>query len=66
MSSMIYMGSIPDEVITFFNWPNPSSCTMALGSTQPLTETRAKNFPWGKGGLAGKADILTTICEPTV
>jgi hypothetical protein len=26
-------GSIPDEVIGFFNWPNPSSCTMALWST---------------------------------
>jgi hypothetical protein len=23
-------GSIPDEVIGFFNWPNPSSRTMAL------------------------------------
>jgi hypothetical protein len=32
------VGSIPDEVIEFFNWPNPSSHTMALGSTQPLTE----------------------------
>jgi hypothetical protein len=31
-------GSIPDKVIGFFNWPNPSSRTMALGSTQPLTE----------------------------
>jgi hypothetical protein len=31
--------SIPDEVIGFFNWPNPSIRTMALGSTQPLTET---------------------------
>jgi hypothetical protein len=27
----------PDEVIGFFNWPNPSIHTMALGSTQPLT-----------------------------
>jgi hypothetical protein len=29
-------GSIPDEVIVFFNWSNPSSRTMALSSTQPL------------------------------
>jgi hypothetical protein len=29
--------SIPDEVIGFFNWRNPSNCTMALGSTQPQT-----------------------------
>jgi hypothetical protein len=26
-------GSIPSEVIGFLNWPNPSSRTMALGST---------------------------------
>jgi hypothetical protein len=31
-------GSIPDEVIGLFNWPNPSSCSMALGSIQPLAE----------------------------
>jgi hypothetical protein len=28
--------SIPHEVIGLFNWPNPSSRTVALGSTQPL------------------------------
>jgi hypothetical protein len=32
-------GSIPD-VVGFLNWPNPSSRTMALGSTQPLTENK--------------------------
>jgi hypothetical protein len=31
-------GSNPDEVIRFFNWPNRSSRTMFLGSTQPQTE----------------------------
>jgi hypothetical protein len=31
-------GSILDEVIGFFNWPNPYSSTVVLGSTQPLTE----------------------------
>jgi hypothetical protein len=58
--------SIPDEVTAFFYWPNPSSCIMALGSTQPLTETRTRNFPGGKGRPAHKADILTAICETTV
>jgi hypothetical protein len=29
-------GTIPDELIGFFNWSNPSSRTMALRSTQPL------------------------------
>jgi len=30
--------SIPDGVIGIFQWLNPSGHTMALGSTQPLTE----------------------------
>jgi hypothetical protein len=45
--------SIPDEVIGFFNWPNPSSRTMSLGSTQPLTEMSTRNLPGGKGRPAG-------------
>jgi hypothetical protein len=60
------IGSIPDGVIGFFNWPNPSSRTMALGSTQPLTEMSTRNLPGGKGRPAGGADNLTAICEPTV
>jgi hypothetical protein len=48
-------GSIRDEVIGFFYWTNPSGRTMALGSTQPLTETR--NLPGVKGGRRVK---LTT------
>jgi hypothetical protein len=35
-------GSIPDEVIGFFNLLNPSSGTMALRPTQPLTKTSKK------------------------
>jgi hypothetical protein len=31
----------------FFNLPNPSSRTMALGSTQPLTEMSTRNLPEG-------------------
>jgi hypothetical protein len=38
---------VPDEV-DFFNLPNPSSGTMALGSTQPLTEMDIRNLPGGK------------------
>jgi hypothetical protein len=59
-------GSIPDEVIGFFNWSNSSSRTMALGSTQPLIETSTRNFPDGKERPARKADNLTAICEPIV
>jgi hypothetical protein len=36
-------GSNPDEV-DFFNLPNPSSLTMALGSTQSLTEMSTSNI----------------------
>jgi hypothetical protein len=53
--------SIPDEVIEFFNWPNPSSRIMALGST--LTEMSTRNLPGGKGRPARKADNLTAIYE---
>jgi hypothetical protein len=59
-------GSILDEVIGFFNWSNPSSRTMALGSTQPLTEMSTGNLPGGKGRPARGADNLTAICEPIV
>ena len=34
----------------FFHWHNPSSRTMALGWTQPLTEMSTRNVSWGKGG----------------
>jgi hypothetical protein len=43
---------------------NPSSRTMALGSTQPLTEMSTRNLPGGKGWPTRKADNLTAICEP--
>jgi hypothetical protein len=56
---------ILDEV-DFFNLPNPSSRTIALGSTQPLTEMSTRNIPGGEGRPARKADNLTAICEPIV
>jgi hypothetical protein len=40
-------GSIPDGVITNLHWHNPSSCTMTLGSTQPLTEISTRKISWG-------------------
>jgi hypothetical protein len=52
--------------VDFFNLPNPSSRTMALGSTQPLTEMSTRNIPGGEWQLALKADNLTAICEPMV
>ena len=38
--------SIPDGVIGVFQWHNPSGRTMALGSTQPLTEIRTRCISW--------------------
>jgi hypothetical protein len=40
-------GSIPDGVIGIFHWHNPVCRTMALGSTQPLTEISTRNIYWG-------------------
>jgi hypothetical protein len=58
--------SIPNEVIGYFSWPNPSNRTMALGSTLPLTEMSTRNLPGGIGQPACKPDSLTPICEPIV
>jgi hypothetical protein len=57
-------GSILDEVTGIFNWLNPSSRAMVLGSTQPLTEMSTRNLLGGKGRPARKADNFTAICEP--
>ena len=45
-------GSIPDGVIGIFKWHNHSGHTMALGSTQPLTEMSTTLFPGGKAAGA--------------
>jgi hypothetical protein len=50
----------------FFDLSNPSSRTVALRSTQPLTEMGTRDLPGGKGQPALKADNLTDICEPIV
>jgi hypothetical protein len=50
----------------FSNLPNPSGRTMALWSTQPLTEMSTRNLkkkkPGVKGRPARRADNLTAIC----
>jgi hypothetical protein len=58
-------GSILDEIIRFFfDLPNPSSRTMALRSTQLLTEMSTRNLPGGKWWPVRKADYLTAISGP--
>jgi hypothetical protein len=56
---------VPEEV-DFFNLPNPSSRTMALGSTQPPTEMRIRNFPVGKKRPALRVDNIAAIYEPNI
>jgi hypothetical protein len=64
-TSQKFAGSIRDEVIEFFDWPDPSSLN-GPGSTQSLTEMSTSNRPGGKRRPVRKADKLTTICEPIV
>jgi hypothetical protein len=51
--------SFPIRSLTFFSWPNHSSRTMTLGSTQHLTEMNTRNLPGGKGRSARKPNNFT-------
>jgi hypothetical protein len=55
----------PDDV-DFFNLLNPFSRTMALGSSQPLTQMNTRNFPGDKKRPARRIDSLAAIYEPNV
>jgi hypothetical protein len=46
----------PMRSLDVFSLPNPSSLTMALGSTKPLTDMSTRKLPGGKGRPARKAD----------
>jgi hypothetical protein len=50
----------PIKSLDFFNLPNPSSRTMALGSTQPVTEMSTRNVPGGGGVKGGRGVRMTT------
>jgi hypothetical protein len=65
LSSHLHLG-IRNSLIFTFSFSNPFSRTMAMRSTQPLTEMRTRNLPKSKGRPASKADNLTAICEPIV
>jgi hypothetical protein len=51
-------GSIPDGYHWNY-WHNTSFRTMALGSTQPLTEMRTRNISWGVKRSVLRADNFT-------
>jgi hypothetical protein len=44
---------VPMRSLDLFNLPNPSSRTVALGSTQPLTEMSTGHLPGGGVKAAG-------------
>jgi hypothetical protein len=63
------------KTVPVSNLPNPSDRTMALGSTQPLTEMSTRNLkkkkkkkkkPGGKVRQARRADNLAAISSPFV
>jgi hypothetical protein len=47
----------------FFNWLNPSTCTMALGLTQPLTEMSTRKYFWE---VERGRRVSLTISSPSV
>jgi hypothetical protein len=51
----------PMKSLDFFKLPNPSSRTMALGSTQTLAEMSTRNLPGLKRRAACKADNLPSV-----
>jgi hypothetical protein len=51
---------------SMFSKPKPSSRTMALGSSQPLTEMSTRNILGSEGQPVCKADNLAAIYEPIV
>jgi hypothetical protein len=58
---MLQAGRSPVRVpveVDFFNLPNPSSHTRALGSTEPLTEMSTRHFHGSKKRPARRAPTL--------
>jgi hypothetical protein len=57
---------VPMRSANFLSLPNPSSRTIALGFTQPLTGMSTRNLRGSKAWSALKADNIAAMCEPTV
>jgi hypothetical protein len=56
---------VPHE-LDFVKLPNPSSRTMALGSTKLVTKMSTRSLSGGKKRPARRADNLAAIYEPNV
>lgn len=65
-TSQKVVGSIPNDVIKFFNRLNPSRIAIAVALTQPLIEMNIKDLTWRKGRLARKADNVVASYQPIV
>ena len=46
-NGVVGWGTVLQAVIGIFHWLNPSGCTVALGSTQSVTELSARGISWG-------------------
>jgi hypothetical protein len=55
----------PDEV-NFFNWPNLSSRTMALGVDSASNRNEYQEFSWGKKRPVRRIDNVAAIYVPIV
>jgi hypothetical protein len=64
---MLQAGKSPVRVsnkVDILNLRNPSSRTMAMGSTQPLTEMSTKNLLGSKSGRrVGLKILLSSVCR---
>jgi hypothetical protein len=54
---------VPNEVHFFFNLFNPSSRTIALGSTQPLTKMSTRNLGVKSGRRVGLTTLPPSVCR---
>jgi hypothetical protein len=57
---------VPMRSLDFFNWPNPSSRTMALWSSQPLTEMSTRNILGIFFRVKGDSRVGLTTLPPSV
>ena len=59
--------TIPDGVISIFHRNNPPGRTVALVTSQPLTEISTRDISWGEKWPMRRADNLTTyMCWPSL
>jgi hypothetical protein len=57
----------PMRFLDFFNLSNPTSRTVSLGSTQPLTEMSTRNLPGVKGGWrVGLTTLLPSVSRLSI